>query len=135
MILSFNIKGGCTRSVILIGNYAIKIPRLNYGWRLFLTGLLCNMQEVAFSKINDKRMCPVLWFIKGGFLLVMPRCEQLTEDEFNTLRIKYFWDKESKATNGYYGDCKIPVEHKIDSFGWHKWDGVNDSVVAIDYGS
>lgn len=129
------INTGVTRHVILIGDYAVKIPRLNYGWRNFLQGLLCNMQEASFGKMNDKRMCPVLFSINGGFLLIMPRCRPLSEIEFNTLNINTFWGKNEKATNGYYGDCIIPVEHKRDSFGWFKANGVNNKIVAIDYGS
>jgi hypothetical protein len=135
MDLNIELKGGCTRTVLLIGRYAIKIPRLNYGWRLFLQGLLCNMQEVSFSKMNDKRICPVFFYIPGGWLLVMPRCRPLCETEFSCLRINRFWGKDEKSTNGYYGDCMIPVEHKIDSFGWYKWNGGNNTIVAIDYGS
>lgn len=128
-------KNGCTRKVFLIGNYAIKIPQINYGWRPFLNGLLANMQEVSFSKVKDKRICPVLFSFKGGWLIIMPRCEYLTNFQFELLNIKTFWGKETKASNGYYGDCEIPVEHKIDSFGWYKWNKVNNKIVAIDYGS
>lgn len=116
------IKGGCTRHVILISKYAIKIPRLNYGWRLFLQGLLGNMQEVLFSKMNDERICPIIFNIWGGWLLIMPRCKELTEQEFNNMDYKRF---KSDII-----DFNVPVEHKQDSFGWYK-----DKIVAIDYGS
>lgn len=116
------IKGGCTRSVLLIGKYAIKIPRLNYGWQLFLKGLLANMQEVHFSTMKDERMAPVIFSIPGGFLLVMPRCKAISKYDFlKVLNISYFHGLEP---------FKVPVENKIDSFGW-----LNNKIVALDYGS
>lgn len=36
MKLNLQLKGGATRHVLLIGKYAFKFPRLNYGWRQFL---------------------------------------------------------------------------------------------------
>lgn len=129
------INTGVTRHVILISKYAIKIPRLNYGWRLFLKGLLCNMQEWEFSRMNDKRMAPIFFRIKGGFLIVMARCEPLTKNEFEKINIEHFWGQPTKNSKGYYGDCLIPCEHKQDSFGWYKFNGVNNTLVAIDYGS
>jgi hypothetical protein len=114
------IKGGCTRQVILINKYAIKIPRLNYGWSLFLKGLLCNMQEVYLNSINDARMCPILFSLPGGFLSVMPKCSELSDHQFETMDIKDFWSS----------DFRVPVEHKIDSFGL-----LNNNIVAVDYGS
>lgn len=116
------IKGGCTRTVILIGQYAIKIPRLNYGWRLFLMGLLGNMQEVHFNTMKDDRMCPILFHLKGGWLLVMPRCKEISDNDYFHLKIDKFWAREPSF--------KVPVEHKISSFGWYK-----NKIVAIDYGS
>jgi hypothetical protein len=121
---------GCTRHVLLIGKYAIKIPQLTYGWRLFLLGLLGNMQEASFSEIPDDRMAPVFFSISGGFLIVMPRCEPLTNDEYAMLNISMFWEIDNRSCNGYYGECRIPVENKQDSFGWYK-----GRIVAIDYGS
>lgn len=138
MVESMKIKNGCTRKVFLIGKYAIKIPQIQYGWTLFLKGLLGNMQEVAFSKIKDPRMAPIFFYVKGGFLVVMPRCEPLSEKQFDNIHIEKFWEQKHKIVDGntiYYGDCKIPVEHKISSFGWYRTDKNTVRLVAIDYGS
>lgn len=112
---------GVTRHVILTQKYAIKIPRLNYGWKLFLRGLQGNMQEDEFSEIRDKRLCPVLWSIPGGWLIVMPKCTPICDYDFINLDINHFWNNES---------FKVPVEHKQDSFGYY-----NKEIVAVDYGS
>lgn len=127
------IKGGCTRTVFLIGKYAIKIPRLNYGWQLFLKGLLCNMQEVHFNTMKDDRMAPIYFSIPGGWLVVMARCKPLTDWQFkNEIDLDYFWNQEFDHSD-FQSDpnsFKIPVEYKQDSFGWYR-----GKIVAIDYGS
>lgn len=117
--MDMKIVNGCTRKVLLIGKYAIKIPQTGYTWALFLNGLLGNMQEVAFYKTKDKRLCPVLFSFLGGWLLVMPRCEHLPNME-RPVDIDYFWK----------GDFKVPVEYKPDSFGIYQ-----NRIVALDYGS
>lgn len=112
---------GCTRIVFLIGAWAVKVPNVCYGWRLFLIGLLANMQERTFSKAGWPELCPVLWSIPGGWLVVMPRARPLTDDEFLALDYDAFTDKPEYV---------VPVEDKADSFGW-----LGDRIVALDYGS
>lgn len=127
------VANGCTRKVFLIGKYAIKIPQISYQWRHFLLGLLANMQEKHFSDMKDDRMCPVLFAAWGGWILIMPRCEEISEKEFSKIDIDHFWEQSTKIINDqtiFYGDCKVPVEHKISSFGIHK-----GKIVALDYGS
>lgn len=112
------IKTGVTRLVILIGSIAFKLPRFDYGWGGGLRGLLANMQEKTFHTLSDKA-CPVLFSIPGGWLIVMPRCQPLTDDQWNDLQ-----------SQGVYDYLPIPVEFKRDSFGV-----LNNEIVAVDYGS
>lgn len=113
---------GATRYVSLIGRWAFKIPSL-HSWRNFLWGLLANIQEVNFweSGIGVGKLCPVLFHLPLGFLVVMPRCRILSAAEFKGFQYEAFVD---------CGDWRVPVEAKPDSFGWLK-----RSVVAVDYGS
>ena len=104
-------KRGVTREVFLVHNYAVKIPSLR-SWKLFLQGLLCNIQESTFSGYSNK-LCPVIFKLPGGFLNVMPRCESLEDESLMFL----------EADN-------LEIEQKLCSFGW-----LNDEVVAVDYGS
>ena len=106
---------GVTRTVIIIGNYVFKFPCLHYKWDNFLTGLLCNIQEIKFKNLSDK-LCPILFYLPGGFLNVMPKCKMISEDEFYTLDLKDY--------------INLPIEFKQDSFG-----KLNNKIVAIDYGS
>lgn len=115
---------GVTRFVILTRRYAVKIPRFwHYGefrWKMFLYGLLGNMQEREFSKTGWPELCPVRFSVPGGWLLVMIRCEpldrELTDAEFEVF--------------AHHEDHLIPVENKADSFGI-----LGGRIVAVDYGS
>lgn len=113
-------KSGITREVFIIGNYAIKVPSMR-SWKGFLWGLLANMQEKVWWNDKDKRLCPVLFSLPGGFLAVMPKVTVMTDDEFDG------FDYESFIHLHPYD---IPVESKSDSFGY-----LDGKVVAIDYGS
>lgn len=109
------LKYGTTRTVLLIGNFAFKFPSC-VEWRLFLQGLLANMQEKKFSGFHPD-LCPVKFSIPGGFLIVMPRCKPLSRDEYEDNLIEL-------------SDFGIPVEPKLDSVGW-----LNGKIVAVDYGN
>jgi hypothetical protein len=113
-------KNGITRTVVFIGGYAIKLPCLRYGWRIFLCGLLANMQEVEWSRTKWPELCPVLWSLPYGLLLVMPKVRVMTGAEFHG-----FNSRAWAARPGY----KVPVEHKADSFGY-----LSGKIVALDYG-
>jgi len=109
---------GATRIVLLVGKYAVKVPRFTL-WHTFLWGLLANMQERLFWETRWPELCPILFSLPGGWIVIMPRLEPLTE-EFDGLSPAW----------GITRDYCIPVEHKRDSFGW-----LSSKIVAIDYGS
>jgi hypothetical protein len=90
-------------------------------WRLFLLGLLANMQERKFSETGWPELCPVLWSIPGGWLVVMRRARELTHYEFAHVNFDKWVDR---------GDYIIPVENKRDSFGM-----IGEQLVAVDYGN
>ncbi len=110
------IRHGTTRTVLLIGRWAFKIPSF-VEWRLFLLGLLANMQERKFTTLGDPLLCPVIFQVPGGFLCVMPRCTPLTRHEYSEHLVEL-------------KNWPLPVEHKLDSVGW-----LNGRIVAVDYGN
>jgi len=112
---------GSTRSVVVIGKYAFKFPRVLKGWKQFLLGLLGNIQETRVSATKDERVIPVLFSVWGGFMIIMPSCTLVTPLEFAGISIKRFW---------YRDKPRITVEHKWSSFGWYK-----GKIVAVDYGN
>lgn len=113
-------KSGATRWVFLVGRLAIKVPRPTE-WRLFLHGLLSNMQERQFSRTGWPELCPVVASVPGGWLVVMPRCRPLTRRE---------WDRFDFMDFIQRSDGLVPVEEKADSLGW-----LDGRIVAMDYGS
>lgn len=116
-LVSMKILHGTTRITFLIGRWAIKVPMYTI-WKHFLIGLLGNMQERDFCKMDPERMMPVKFCCPGGFFLIMPRADPLPREVFFNLD----YDEYVKA-------C-IPVENKLDSFGMYQ-----GRIVAIDYGS
>ena len=117
---------GTHRTVYLVGHWAIKIPVLSI-WRMFLRGLLANMQEAEFSRLRWPELCPVLFAMPGGWFVIMRRAEPITRDEFFALDYAQ-WIKHGEALPA--GEWIIPVENKLDSFG-----RVDGRIVAVDYGS
>lgn len=116
------IKRGATRWVFLIGPLAFKVPHLG-SYRLFLYGLLANMQEVQWSRCHfNYHLCPIWFYLPFGFLVVMPKVAEAEDNSETWTRIETIL-----APNQYY---ELPVEKKLDSFGWYK-----QKFVVVDYGS
>lgn len=114
------IKYGSTRIVFLVGKYAIKIPS-TVEFRLFLHGLLGNMQEKSFWTTKNPKLCPVLFCATGGWVLIMQRAVPFSREEFEKFDHDRFIHDENIV---------IPVENKMSSFGT-----IDGKTVAIDYGS
>ncbi len=92
---------------------------MNGGWRCFLHGLLANHQEQTFSAMDDPRLCPVVFALCGGWLVVMRRARAMTDAEF-----------EAFDFDGWIGaGGTLPLERKASSFGW-----LGGVTVAVDYG-
>ena len=116
------LEGGCTRRVLLVGSYAVKLPRFGYGWRSGLQGLIHNLNEATWSRYCDRYagLCPVVFSLPGGFLNVMQRARPLTSEEWSDFDYEAFVEHD---------DYRLPVENKDDSFGI-----VAGRIVAVDYG-
>jgi hypothetical protein len=121
-------RNGTTRVVLLVGKYALKVPNF-YCWRMFLEGLMGNMQERDFATMNMPEVAPLLFSLPGGWLNVMPRVEVKALDAPDRfLYLDRF--KEQLATSNHAELLANIVEMKVDSVGL--WNG---KVVAVDYGS
>lgn len=102
---------GTTRIVFLIGKYAVKLPRI-YNWKMFLRGLVANMNEALFSGVWDE-LCPVRFSFPGGFMIIMDRAEPVDDVDLTKLPEVIVNMAETKPNN--YGL-------------------LNNKLVAIDYG-
>lgn len=101
---------GASRVVLLIGPWAVKLPRFGAGWRAGLCGLMSNMAEVQRWRAGPREgLCPVLWSVPGGWCVVMARCSPGVVPPHRA------------HLAGFDG-------WKPDSWGWHKGE-----LVALDY--
>lgn len=117
----FEYKRGITREVFIIGNLVFKVASIRT-YPLFLTGLLCNIQERYFwlnLKSQRHLMCPVYFKFPLGLFIIMPKCKISG----------YKTREEVEEIIQPYRDAGIPVECKPCSFGWYK-----NNLVTIDYG-
>lgn len=121
------IKRGTTRTVILVGSVALKIPTFK-SWRLFLSGLQANMNEVMFGTMGHPLLAPVKWSLPGGLLVVMLRCKVWPTYSNEGAENLAFWREQAKQFP------ELPllelVEDKVDSVGEYK-----GRILAVDYGS
>lgn len=120
---------GATRFVLLTKRNAFKFPRFD-SWKSFLIGLLANMQETSFNTLGCSRLCPIRFSFPGGFLVVMPRCEPLLDEEYEELVGRRGFEKWTTGDLDGDDGIVIPVEQKQSSLGWYK-----NRIVAVDYGS
>lgn len=116
-------KKGTNRAVLLLGNYAIKIPVVTNGHLLFLHGCCANYKERAYCKMmknveNNKfydLVAPSIFCSLFGLFQVQKRCDEvpfpITEEQL--LRFD--------AVRG--GECKTQ------NFGLYK-----GRLVCLDYG-
>lgn len=109
---------GCYRLVIELSGIVVKIPNPMNGWYFFIKGILANLNEAQTARSRDRRLCPVIFHLLG-FIIIMPRCRVLNDEEF----LAFDWHEFM-----HRGDVRLPCENKSNSFGWF-----GDSVVCIDY--
>lgn len=69
---------GTTRTVFLIGKYAIKVPYLK-SYFGFVKGIIANILERDNSKHCPNYFLPVLWSLPLGLLVVMPRVRPINK--------------------------------------------------------
>lgn len=118
------LEGGITRRVLLVGSYAIKVPRLRFGWSKLLYGLLSNMTEARFTCLADQfRLCPTVFSVPGGFLNVQRRCEPLSDEEWEQTRLNH---DDVHGRGDWQG---MACDFKRDNFGT-----LNGRVVLLDFG-
>lgn len=127
---SYEMKSGANRFVFVLWRYAIKIPNLS-SWKSFVRGLAHNMTEREFSRMGIPELCPVVFYVIGGFCNVMPRCEcgfwPGWDDESCALLDEWVAEAEKSEHSALILNI---VEMKQDSVGRLPCG----RVVAVDYG-
>lgn len=114
---------GYTRTVLLVGRWAIKVPALHtccftgYQWKRFKAGWASNHLERSVSKAGAPEVCPVVFSFLWGLVIVMPRLKILTFDEWCAA------DLHTAEAEAFYAD------NKPENFGWYQ-----GRPVLLDYG-
>ena len=118
--------GGITRAVLLVGAYAIKVPRVRYGWSKFLYGLLSNMTEARFTSLAGHfSLAPTVFAIPGGWLNVQRRCLPLTDEQWTHL--EGLCRPDADFGPAYWNG--MSCDFKRDNFGT-----LDGKVVLLDFG-
>jgi hypothetical protein len=116
------IRKGCTRTVLVIGPFAVKLATDERGRR-------CNRFEAdLYERVDARRramLCPVLVCTPAGTALLMPAARPLTEKECaDLIESDRFPDWDYMPPN----DETAPFEYKHSDWGW-----LNGHLVALDY--
>lgn len=125
------LKGG-ERWVLLIFNWAIKVPQLKY----LKSGLYQNRNEIAWwNRTFDKRLCPILINLFLGYIVIMKRAEVMQDDDFKKHFPDFnsftnFADNKDIYPNSELQSSHLPCEYKPESFGI-----INGKIVITDYGN
>lgn len=114
------IRKGSTRFAFLFGRWVIKVPRWTE-WRLFLRGLLANLQERQWSRTGDDRIARVYVADPIGLMLVMERAQSLPK----TFRQRHL---DASLAQGRFDG--LPQDFHIGNFGFR-----GRTLIMIDYGS
>jgi hypothetical protein len=116
---------GSTRTVVVCGTVAIKIPRRQVGFR-------CNLYEARIWELNRNHpvrslhLCPVLWCASDGAALVMQAALPLPFGMDPDESWAEWWDKDydpnKSAIDGWPGKLKAA-----------DWGILNGRRVLVDY--
>lgn len=113
---------GSSRIVLLVGQYAVKLPRVSSLYRV-AQGVRCNRAEVeAWTQRIYPNLCPLLWSSPGSLVVVMPRARIMSDSEFDA------WFESDEWP--HFVDQDTPCELKSADAGFLP-DGRR---VMVDYG-
>jgi hypothetical protein len=116
-------RSGLTRTVILVGPLAIKVPTIRYGLPMWCRGLLANESEREWSSVDGVN--PVLWSLRN-LLNVYRRAEPVGPECVGRKHDRYDPERYDALTPGF-----MPAgDRKPDNLGI-----VRGRVVWVDYDS
>lgn len=120
------LKTSTTRIVFVFNNFVLKFPNIK-SWKQLLWGLLANMQEREFNKINHAALGCIYFSNIHGLFLIMEKADKILDiDELSfrkIMKIKYKNDDISKF---------ILSDLKRDNFGYRR---NTKEIIKIDYGN
>lgn len=69
------IVSGTNRTVFLIGNYAIKIPKVTGGYENFIDGIRANLIERTFGTCGFSELAKIYYANRFGIIQIMERTQ------------------------------------------------------------
>lgn len=119
------IEYGSTRTVFVLKHFVIKIPT-NKEYRLFLHGVLANLQEKRWSgKHSD--LAKVIFCDILGLFLIMQKAEILDNSDYTSIWLQCELERKYKDD-----DLK---EFLMSDSKPSNWGYINNHLVKIDYGN
>lgn len=118
------VRTGATRTVFLVGAYAVKVPS---GRGILTTdargrlasiarGILANQSELVWSRYEpwQGKVAPVLWSGLAGLVQVYPRCVPLADDDRGPLPVLDPDPGDSKPENhGRLGGRIVRLDYEM----------------------
>ena len=121
--MKINLKGS-TRIVFMFNKVVVKMPTLK-SWRLFLNGLLANLQERQFSKINNKNLARVLFSDPVGLVIVMERLKEVRHRGLFFVEVQKICCESDLHLDFWLSDCKP------ENYGYNN----RGQLVKLDFGN
>ncbi|MGL5013975.1 MAG: hypothetical protein ACRC6V_06750 [Bacteroidales bacterium] len=121
--MRINLKGS-TRIVFIFEKFVIKIPTFK-SWKLFLTGILANLQERQFSKIHNKNLARVVLSDPLGLIIVMERVREIRNRGLFFVELQKICCESDLHLDFWLSDCKP------ENYGYNN----KGKLVKLDFGN
>jgi hypothetical protein len=116
---------GSSRTVFVFDKFVIKIPNTKE-YRLFLSGILANLQEKLFSRMCREDLAKVMFCDKLGLFLIMEKADM----NYVKYNWKYFKDF---IKNKYVNDAM--KDFMLSDLKYDNWGYIKGRLIKIDYGN
>ena len=121
--MKINLKGS-TRIVFMFNKVVVKMPTLK-SWRLFLNGLLANLQERQFSKLENKNLASVLFSDPVGLIIVMEKVRKVHHQGLFFVEVQKICCESDLHLDFWLSDCKP------ENYGYNN----RGQLVKLDFGN
>lgn len=119
-------RNGCTRTVILIGKYAIKIPCLHYNYPMFIEGIRANLNERQYICFQDRApIAKTFYANRFGLLNIQERVRPVNNRGLFFTELEVLCSKQHLPRDFYMDDPKP------ENFGYNS----RNVLVKLDYGN
>ena len=121
--MKINLKGS-TRVVLVFKSFVIKIPTFA-SWKLFLNGVLANLQERQFSNMQNENLASVFFSDPIGLFIVMEKVREVKHRGLFFLELERLVCSSDVHKDFWISDCKP------ENYGYNK----KNKLVKLDFGN